>query len=117
VIFVSRDRYDEDTLLAAALESGAEDVVADTSSYQITIPPEKFEAAKRRLQEEGVEYESAELTQLPQTTIQLEARDAERVLHLCEALEELEDVQAVYANFDIPEALMERLSSRSASGR
>lgn len=117
VIFVSQASYDEETVLAAALEAGAEDVVSTGSSYQITVLPDRFESAKQKLKEQGIEYESAELTRLPQSTVRPEERDAERVLRLYEALEEHEDVQAVYANFDIPEEVMERISSRLHSGR
>ena len=100
---------DEDRLLEVALEAGAQDVRDSESSWDIVTDPSTFRAVGRVLQEAGVEVSSAGLTMLPQTTIPVEGAQARAVLGLIESLEDLDDVQAVYANFDISEALMASL--------
>lgn len=110
IIFVPKNDYDEDTILTAALEAGAEDVVQDNTTYQITTSPQEFERVKSKLKEAGIKFDHTELTRLPQSTIPLDERQAEKVLKLYEALEEQEDVQTVYANFDIAEEVMEKVS-------
>ncbi len=110
VIFVPKNDYDEDTILNAALEAGAEDVVQDKTAYQITTSPQDFERVKNKLREAGIKFDHAELTRLPQSTVPLDEHQAEKVLKLYEALEEQEDVQTVYANFDIAEEVMEKVS-------
>lgn len=110
VIFVPKENYTEDTILAAALEAGAEDVISDKTAYQITTSPQDFEKVKEGLKASGVEFDHAELTRLPQSNVPLNEHQAERVLKLYETLEDQEDVQTVYANFDITEEVMERVS-------
>lgn len=110
IIIVSKDRYDEDTVLSIALEAGAEDVKSDATSFQIITQPDDFLAVKKQLDEKKIEYSQAELTRLPQNWIQLTERAAEKMLRLYEALEDHEDVQNVYANFDIPDEIMEKVS-------
>jgi YebC/PmpR family DNA-binding regulatory protein len=114
VIIVQKERYDEDTVLTAALEAGAEDVKSDSTTYQIITRPEDFPAVKKQLEEKKIEFNHAELTRLPQTTVPLGERDAEKLLKLIEALEEHEDVQNVYANFDIPDEILEKVSGSLA---
>ncbi len=103
LVLVSRDQIDEDELLGIALEAGAEDMTADEANYEITTAPEDFEAVKQAVADKGLKPSLAEVTMIPQTTIKLEGKDAKQVLQLMEKLEEHEDVQNVYANFDIPE--------------
>lgn len=99
-------KLEEDDLLMLALEAGAEDVKAEEDSYTITCPPEDFEEVKGNLQEQGLVISIAEVTRLPQNTVAVDDPDmASRVIKLMESLEDLDDVQNVYANFDIPDEL------------
>jgi YebC/PmpR family DNA-binding regulatory protein len=111
VILVSRS-IDEEELTFAAADAGAEDVSQDGSSYQILSAPEELTAVRERLESAGIPIESADLTMLPKTTIQVaEEGAAKKVLRLMDALEESDDVQDVYANFDIPEGILEAVAS------
>jgi YebC/PmpR family DNA-binding regulatory protein len=99
----------EDRLLELALESGAEDLRDAESSWEITTEPGDFKRVSEALEAAGVPVFSAEITMIPQTTIPVDGGEARQVLGLIEALEDLDDVQAVYANFDIPEEIMASL--------
>jgi YebC/PmpR family DNA-binding regulatory protein len=101
---------DEETLLETALEAGAEDVNDAESTWEITTEPSSFIAVRDAIEAAGIPMLSAELTMLPQNTVPVEGGRARQVLTLLEGLEELDDVQNVYANFDIPEAVMAELS-------
>ncbi len=100
---------DEERLLELALEAGAEDIRDAESSWEIVTDPGALAAVRDSLREAGVEVFSAELTMLPQSTIPVDGGEARKVLQLIEALDDLEDVQSVYANFDIPEEVMASL--------
>ncbi|MFN8232731.1 MAG: YebC/PmpR family DNA-binding transcriptional regulator [Actinomycetota bacterium] len=100
---------EEERILETALEAGAEDVRDAESSWEIVTDPASLRAIAASLQEAGVPVESSELTMLPQTSIPVGGSEARQVLQLIEALEELDDVQSVYANFDIPEEVMASL--------
>jgi len=102
---------DEDTVLEAALEAGAEDMQSDETCYEIRTAPADLEAVKQALEASGIPVESAEVTMLPQTRVTLTEKVAQQVLRMMDALEELEDVQQVYANFDIPDAIMEQIAA------
>jgi YebC/PmpR family DNA-binding regulatory protein len=99
---------DEDDLMLAALEAGAEDVEADGNGvYSITTELDNFEAVRKSLEQLGVPVTSFEVTMLPSTTIAVTEPDmASRILRLMEALDDHDDVQNVYANFDIPDELL-----------
>ncbi len=94
---------DEDDLLLAALEVGAEDMKVEEDSFEIYTDPDNFEAVRDALAERGFALSEAELTMIPQTSINLADKEAEQMLKLMDALEDLDDVQEVYANFDIVE--------------
>jgi YebC/PmpR family DNA-binding regulatory protein len=112
VILVPADSVDEDELMLVAAEGGAEDVVEEGTSYQVTSTPDDLSAVRDALIEAGIGFESAELTMLPKTTIRIEEEgDARKLVRLMEALEENDDVQDVYANFDIPEGVLEAVAS------
>jgi len=111
VILVPRERASEDTVLEIALEGGAEDMQADDASYEIRTGPSDLEAVKQALDSRGIAYDSAEITMLPQTRVTLEEKEAQQVLRLMDALEDLDDVQQVYANFDIPDQIMEAIAA------
>jgi YebC/PmpR family DNA-binding regulatory protein len=103
---------DEDELTLAAAEGGADDVSLDGSSYQVVAPPESLTSVREAIEQAGIEVQSAELTMVPKTTIELEDESAaKKVLRLIDALEENDDVQDVYANFDIPERVLEAVAS------
>jgi len=112
VFFIPKEKADEDTIFTIALEAGAEDVKTETDSYQIITPPEKFFAVKKKLEEMNIVPEHAELTKLPTTLLPVDEKTGEKVLKLYSALEEFEEVQQIYANFDIAEELMTRLAEK-----
>jgi YebC/PmpR family DNA-binding regulatory protein len=106
------DSVDEDELTLAAAEGGADDVTLDGSSYQVTVAPESLSAVREAIEEAGLPVDSAELTMVPKTTVEVEEETvARKVLRLVDALEENDDVQDVYANFDIPERMLEAVAS------
>ncbi len=111
LILVEANRVDEDELLAVALEGGASDLRRTDSVFEISTEPNQLEAVRRVLEEKGVPVQSAEVTYVPQSMIRLEGKEAQQVLRLMEGLEELEDVQKVYANFDIPDEVLETLGA------
>ena len=112
LILVDADRFDEDELTLAAADGGAEDVEQDGSSFRVTCAPEDLTAVREAVEAAGMEVDSAELTMLPKTTVELgDESAAKKALRLMDALEENDDVQEVYANFDIPERVMEAVAS------
>ena len=110
IIQVEAARVDEDELLGVALDSGAADMRRADAVFEITATPQDLEEVRRSLEGRGVPIQSAEVTYVPQSTIRLEGKDAQQVLRLVEGLEELDDVQHVYANFDVSEDLLARIS-------
>ena len=100
---------DEDVLLDLALQGGAEDLADSESSWDILTDPQDFKAVETALRGAGVPVSSAEISMVPTTTIPVDGGEARHVLQLIDALEELDDVQNVYANFDIPEEVMSSL--------
>jgi YebC/PmpR family DNA-binding regulatory protein len=111
IIQVDKGKSDEDQLLEIALEAGALDMTTEEDYFEIVTPFEKFDTVKSALDEKSVSYSQAELTMVPQTTIKLEGKQAEQMLKLMEELEDHDDVQKVYANFDIDTEIMEKMSA------
>lgn len=111
LLLVPRESVDEEALMELALEAGAEDMEPAADLFEIRTPPDAFEAVREALEKSGVPTESAELAMLPKSTVPLEGGEAERMLRLMEALEENDDVQNVYANFDISEEQMAQASA------
>lgn len=111
VILFERKGLNEDMLMEVAIEAGAEDVREEGSTIEVHVPPSEFEKVKKAFDDKGLQYISAELTMVPQNVIRIEGKEAEQMLKLMEALEENEDVQNVYGNFDIPEKVMEQWGS------
>ena len=111
VIQVDASRIDEDTLLALALEAGATDMKRSEKVFEITTAPGEMDAVRAALERQRVPILSAEVTLVPQSTVRVEGKDAPQVLRLIEALEELDDVQAVYANYDIADEVIEAISA------
>jgi YebC/PmpR family DNA-binding regulatory protein len=112
VVLVAADGADEDELTLAAAEGGADDVSRDGSSFQVTSTPESLPAVREAVEAAGFAIESAELTMVPKTTVEVEDESAaKKILRLMDALEENDDVQDVFSNFDIPERVLEAVAS------
>ena len=111
VVLVDRDSTDEDELMLAAADAGAEDVADEGSSFEVTCAPEDLQAVREGLEAAGIAVTDAEVTMLPKTTVAVEDETvARKVLKLIDGLEENDDVQDVYANFDIPERVLEAVA-------
>jgi YebC/PmpR family DNA-binding regulatory protein len=111
VVLVPADGVDEDELTLAAAEGGADDVELDGSLFQIISAPETLSALREAVEAAGFEVESAELTLIPKTTVEVaDESAAKKILRLIDALEDNDDVQDVYANFDIPERVLEAVA-------
>jgi YebC/PmpR family DNA-binding regulatory protein len=110
VVLVDREGVDEDELMELALAGGAEDIAEDGAQWQVTTDPADFMAVREALEEGGVAYASAELTMVPKATVELSEREARQVLRLIDELEDNDDVQGVYANFDISEEILEAVA-------
>ncbi len=100
----------EEQLMELALEAGAEDLKDEEDLWDVMTDPVHFESVKKALEAKGLKPSSAEVTMVPQNTVKLGGGDAEKMLRLMEALEDHDDVQNVYSNFDIPKEEMERIS-------
>lgn len=100
----------EEALIEIALEAGADDVTANPDGFEVTCPPTTLETVKKGLTDKGVTVTRAEFSMIPANTVTLDAEAAGKVMRLIENLEENEDVQNVYANFDIPDEVMAQLS-------
>lgn len=98
---------DEEELMMLALEAGAEDFKVEDEAFEISGAPEDFDAIAKMLEDKGIEPAVAEISMVPDTTVTLEGADAAKCLRLIEALEDHDDVQDVYANYDIDEDAME----------
>ena len=99
---------DEDTLMSIALDAGAEDIKNEPQeeNYEVITAPEDLKKIKETLEAKNIKLNFADVTMLPRNYVKLGARDAEKMLKLMEALEDHDDVQNVYANFDIPDEIM-----------
>ena len=112
VLIVPADGVDEETLMLVAADGGAEDIELDGSSFQVISAPDDLAALRAALDEAGIAYDSADLTMLPKTTVSVEDEGAaKKLVRLMDALEDNDDIQAVYANFDIPEGILERVAA------
>ena len=112
VISANAGKQDPDDVGLAAIEAGADDVQVDGKSVEISTPPNDFEKVKAAVEQLGVTIENAEITMQPKQTVAVEEDKAAAVLRLMESLEEDDDVQQVYANFDIPTDVLERVSAQ-----
>jgi YebC/PmpR family DNA-binding regulatory protein len=109
IISVPKEKADEETVMMAALEAGAEDVRAEEETYDVITAPEDLPAVRQALDAAKIPYTLAETTMLPKSTVELQGKEAQQMLRLLESLEDHDDVQHVYANFDIPESVMAAL--------
>jgi len=111
IVVVDRS-VDEDELTLAAADAGADDVQDLGETWQVTTPPTELHAVRTAIEEAGIVVKSSDLTMIPTTTVALDSEPAAKsVLRLMDALEEHDDVEAVYANFDIPDSVLEAVSA------
>ncbi|HZY31095.1 MAG TPA: YebC/PmpR family DNA-binding transcriptional regulator [Candidatus Methylomirabilis sp.] len=111
LIQVEAVKIDEDRLFGVALEAGAEDVRRSENLFEVITSPKDLERVKAVLEQDKIEMATGEVTMLPQSTVKLDGKQAQQMLHLMEEMEEHDDVQNVYANFDIPEEIMAAMTS------
>jgi len=111
-ILVSRKKTSEDVLMTVALDAGAEDMKNDPQeeNFEIITAPEDFAAVKEAIEKAGLPVESAEITMLPKTYVVVDEKAADQMVRLIDALEDNDDVQNVYANFDIPDDVAEKIN-------
>ncbi len=108
-IVVEKSKADEDSLMSIALDAGALDMKSDNSNFEIITEPRDIEKVKEALKQKNIEMTVTEVTMVPQSYIKLEGKGAEQMLKLMEELEDHDDVQNVYANFDIPEEIIAKV--------
>jgi YebC/PmpR family DNA-binding regulatory protein len=109
-ISVKKDKVDEDKLMEVALEAGAEDIQSGKEFHEVTTDIANLAKVKEAIEKKGIPIDTAEMTMLPSTTVAVAGSDAATLMGLMEALEDHEDIQNVYANFDISEEEMEKIS-------
>ena len=109
LLMIDKDKVDEDELFMIALEAGAEDIkTEDKEQIEIISELEDFESVKNAIEEVGIKASVNELSMLPKTTVRVEGRDAEKLIRLIEELEDHDDVQNIYSNYDLPEKIIEK---------
>lgn len=111
VIYVAAAGQTEDALMEIALEAGADDLSADGARFEIRCQPQAFDAVKQALEAKGIAIESSEVTKLAKTEVTLTATDARAMLRIMDELDEHDDVQQAYANFDIPDDVMAEINA------
>lgn len=110
VVTIPRQAASEDDLMAIILDANADDMKTEDDFYSVYCSPESFEGVKKAIESKGIKVENAELHLIPETTIRVEGKDAENVLKLMEAIEDHDDVQHVYSNFEIDDKIMASLA-------
>lgn len=110
IITIDKTKVPEEELMELVLEAGAEDMEVSEDAYEIVVAPDKFEKVRAAVEKKSIPVMSAEISRVPQNTVKLEGGDASKILRLVELLEDNDDVQKVYANFDIDEKELEKLA-------
>lgn len=110
LIFVDKSSADEEELTLAAIDAGAEDVIEDDDIFEIQTEPANLEEVKTALEEQGIEISNSEISMIPQNTVELKGKDAEKMMKLMDLLDDHDDVQNLWSNFDIDEETMASLS-------
>lgn len=105
-IVVGKNNVDEEKLMGIVLDAGAEDMVTEEENYAVKTQPQDFDKVKKAIESNSIKVESSEVTLVPKNTIRVEGDAAKKLLELIDALEEHEDVQNVYGNFDVPDDLL-----------
>ncbi len=108
VFTVAKDAVEEEKLMEIVLDAGAEDMTDEGEVFEITTPPESFEAVRAALEKEGITTASADLTKIPENTVKVEGGNVSKVLRLMNILDDLDDTQNVYGNFDISDEDMQK---------
>jgi YebC/PmpR family DNA-binding regulatory protein len=108
---LEKGKIDEEQLMEVALDAGAQDINDEGTTLEVLTDPKDFETVKDALDKAGLAYTLAKVTMIPQNTVKLGEKEAEQTLKLVETLEDLDDVQNVHANFDIPDEILEKISS------
>ena len=109
LIVIEKDKTDEDQLLDLVLEAGAEDVKEEETEFEVTTDVSDFESVKKAIDDAGLPYTLAEITMIPKNTVEVEGKKAQQIFNLMQGLEDIDDVSHVYANFDMPDEVMEAL--------
>jgi YebC/PmpR family DNA-binding regulatory protein len=108
LVQIPSDRADEETVMVATMDEGATDIRVEEDTIEVLCQPEDLPKVRDAVTQAGIEYTSAEVTMLPKTTVRVEdSKEASRILRLMDALEENDDVQQAYANFDIPDEILQ----------
>ena len=110
ILLVNRDDADEEELMMYAIDGGAEDFKIEEEGFEIITEPKELEKVKSYLDQAGISIESAEITMIPSNSVDVNGEDAVRLMKLIDALEDNDDVQEVYGNYEIPDELIEELS-------
>ncbi len=109
LVVVDANVVDEDLIIACALDAGADDVQQKDGTYEIVAEPKQLQAIKIALEQSGIPYQLATITNMPKTVVRVEGEEARRLLALLRDLEDHDDVQNVSANFDVPDELLEEI--------
>ncbi|MCM8785283.1 MAG: YebC/PmpR family DNA-binding transcriptional regulator [Candidatus Omnitrophica bacterium] len=110
LIIVKKENVEEDKLMGIIIDAGADDMKTEKDTYEIITSVENFENVKKSIEQNNIQIENASITYIPKNTVHLEGKQAETLLKLLDELEESEDVQNVYANFDISDEILEKVS-------
>tara|TARA_B100000809_G_scaffold215288_2_gene220436 strand:+ start:554 stop:1303 length:750 start_codon:yes stop_codon:yes gene_type:complete len=110
LIVVNKEGQDEDEIMMIALDAGAEDIQDEGDTFDVFTSPSEFESVRSQLIENGIEPLRAQICRIPQSTVAIEGQEAEQLLRLLEVLEEHDDVQNVYANFDMDDKVLEEMN-------
>lgn len=110
---IEKSQAKEDELMNIVLEAGAEDMKSDDKNYEVFCSPQNFEKVKQAIEAKGIKPQDAEITMVPSSTIKIAGNEAKQLLSLIDTLEEHDDVQHVYANFDIPDEIMDALAEEN----
>ena len=107
LIFVGNDKIDEEKLIEVVLDAGAEDVQDEGDGFEVRTSVANFEAVRKAITDTGIEYQSAAIQKIPKNVVKLEGDEARKIIRLMEVLEDLDDVQTVSANFDVPAEILQ----------
>jgi len=110
-LLIEKSQAKEDELMNIVLDAGAEDMKSDEKNYEVFCAPQNFEKVKQAVEAKGIKTQDAEVTMIPSSTIKLAGNEAKQLLSLIDTLEEHDDVEHVYANFDIPDEIMEIIAA------
>ncbi|MFQ5574369.1 MAG: YebC/PmpR family DNA-binding transcriptional regulator [Terriglobia bacterium] len=114
VVVPRRETIDEEGLFGIVVDAGADDMVTEEDHWEVSTNPQQLAQVRKAIEEAGIEVSSSEIAMLPKTTVTLDKSAAKKVLKLIDLLEEHDDVQAVYANFDIPDEILQEVANEAA---